>query len=77
MTKRGELSMTIEKVKELHLKSCARTLVIEVGEEGIFSVLQHRRAIDSAGQPFGEACLADADRPFDSDIAKGHARRSI
>ena len=70
LSKRGLLAMPAEQVEQLRLQRRSRTVSVEVGEKGVFRLLQHNAGVKAAGEALSQRRLAHADWPFDRDVAK-------
>ena len=64
---------TVALVEEIHLgaKRGAWFLVVEVGQKGIVLAIEDAARVEPFREDSRESGLADADRPFDDDVARG------
>src|SRR4026207_2070908 len=60
--------MTVQEIEELCLKRGSGPPGIEVGQEWVLRLFQHRRCIEMAGETHRQRSLADADRSLDRDV---------
>ena len=63
--------MAREREEELGLEGGPGAAAVEVREEGIVSLVEHHRRVEPRAQAIDQGGLADAERSFDRDVAKG------
>jgi hypothetical protein len=69
--------VTPEQIEQLRLQRRTRSIGVEVGEERVVRIFEDERRIEPRREALRERRLADADRPFNRDVAKLQRARSI
>src|SRR5262249_36615902 len=64
------LSMAVQQVEQLCLKSGARTIAIEIAEKRIFGIFEDEGCVEPRRQPLCQRGFACADRTFHGEVAE-------